>query len=147
MAFVFNTGTTVASPMLPAADRYLQLSHPAAPDSLILQWMPDSGSYKPPRKSGLLQVTGRTATASLTVLKASMTKKEWQDMAYVVTLDQLRLLEALANAQTGSTPCTLIDNTLLEYSSYLVMLQVGGDYASPYSGLKEFLVQFSMSEV
>lgn len=144
--YVFNTGSTETS-TLTTADRYLQLAHPDVADVLQLQWVADDNSYQPPTMTGLLTVDGRAVNSSLVVIKSTVNKLQWPSLAFVVTPAQADLFEQLLTTQSALTPVTVFDNIELKGLSKLVAVLVSDGYRTPYVGLSQYLIQFSLQEV
>lgn len=144
--FVFNTGSTNDS-TLTTADRYLQLAHPDLTDVLQLAWIADDNSYTPPLKTGLLTVDGRAVNSSLIVIQSTVNKLSWASLAFVVTPAQADLFEQLLTTQSALTPVTVFDNMELKGLSKLVAVLVSDGYRTPYVGLSQYLIQFSLQEV
>lgn len=143
--YVFNTGSTETS-TLTIADRYLQLAHPDVANVLQLQWMADDNSYQPPTLTGLLTVDGRAANSSLVVIKSTVNKLQWPNLAFVVTPAQAELFEQLVTAQSATSPVSVFDNMWLTGITRLVAV-LADNYLSPYVGMSQFVIQFSLQEV
>lgn len=146
--FLSNNGSSPALPFNPAVDRYIQLSHPALANVLLLNQFADDGKgYSLPQLTGQLVSKGRAREGSAIVLTGQANKKEWRDMAFVVTHAQSALLEQLALIQSAVTPLTLVDNMLLTYLTVSVVVVLPDGYKTSWGGIQGQLVQFSILEV
>jgi len=147
MAFLTNAGPFTVNPY-PLTESYLQLAHPLVADVLLLQQMPQNGDgYSPPSLTGLAVSKGRANNASLIVIEAPVKKLEWADLAFVCTPAQAALFTSLVSTQSGAQPCTVVDNMQKLAVTKLVLIEVAGKYITPYAGLRQVLVQFSLREV
>ena len=146
MAFVHNTGSFAANP-LSSRDRYLQLAHPSLSDVLLLEWIADGNGdgYKLPTLEGLLKSDDRTATGNLVQIESLYKKLNWQDLAFVVSRQQMTLFDQLIVTQSAASPVTVTDRLFPDAPvSKLVLVEFGSK--SLYAALLQFLIQFSLKE-
>lgn len=147
MAFISNSGSTASNPFT-SLDRYIQLAHPSLADVLLLNEMTEDGSgYQPSKVQGLLTVSDRTLS-SVAATQASYKKLVWQDLAFVMTLQQWGLFSAMLLAQSPASPVTVQDKIADPVSplSKLVIIEMPNG-PTVFGSLKQYLAQFSLVEI
>ena len=147
MAFLTNTTSTNFNPYT-SQDRYILLAHPDVTDTLLLNEFGSGGDgYKPSQVTGVLTISERTLLGFV-ASQAAYKKRQWPDLAFVMSAAQAKLFDELVLAQTPSNPVTISDRIADPSSPVNSSVIIESPNGKQFFGnLGQYLVQFSATEV